>query len=59
MTVRGATDLETHVVSIERIKEYSETETEVSTGVSINSPCCFPICKSALSNLRDLSDTVK
>ena len=30
MMVRGATELETHVVSLERIKEYSEVDSEVS-----------------------------
>ena len=28
--VRGATELETHVVSVERVKEYCEVEQEVS-----------------------------
>ena len=27
--VRGATELETHVVSVERVKEYSDLEQEV------------------------------
>ena len=30
MMVRGATELETHVVSVERIKEYTEIESEVN-----------------------------
>ena len=29
MMVRGATELETHVVSVERVKEYCEVEQEV------------------------------
>ena len=30
MMVRGATELETHIVSVERIKEYTEIQSEVS-----------------------------
>lgn len=35
MMVRGATELETHVVSVERVQEYSDTPSEVSPAAEI------------------------
>ncbi len=35
MMVRGATELETHIVSVERIKEYTEIQSEVRTALSV------------------------
>ena len=31
MIIRGSTELETHVVSVERVQEYAELESEVSS----------------------------
>ena len=36
MVVRGATELETHIVSVERIKEYIQIQSEVSRSTIIN-----------------------
>ena len=38
MMIRGATELETHVVSVERVQEYSEVEVEAPWEVEGNKP---------------------
>ncbi len=42
MLVRGATELETHVVSVERIKEYTEIQSEVGALADPGGPPSCP-----------------